>query len=123
MKVCRKLIINYAQDCEIHASKLDRVAIQRLLRLLRKDKRDYLDSWCLLKAVASSGLVKASSEVNLLFQLLKSVGQVGLLEQLQLKRALRLVKDSSRLRVKPIRSRRLVTREEFRKALRVGASR
>ena len=61
-----------------------------------------------------------SSQPLSLFDLLKSLGPVGLLENLQLKRAQRLVKDASRLRVKPFRSRKLATRTEFRQFLRWG---
>ena len=68
MKIARLALITYAQDCAVHAAKLDRIALQRLLRLLKKDRREFIESWCLFKAVASSGLAKAATEVNLLFR-------------------------------------------------------
>lgn len=117
MKLLSKEIVTYASKCRRHASKLDAIAFSRLIRLLESDGRREVDSWDILKAVASSGLSKARQETNLVFQLLSSLKPVGLLEQLELKKALRIIKDSVRLKLRPIRSRSLVNRNEFRRAL------
>ena len=103
MRLPKATILKYAKACALHASKLDQIALERLIRGLETHHGNSVSSWSILKATASTGLSKARQEVILIFDLLESLGKVGLLEKLQKRHALRLVKNANKSTLAPVR--------------------
>ena len=110
-----KATLRYLKGCMELANKADSLALNRVYLFLSKPRfrgQESIDSSVILFKIARLGLTKSKSEVNTFFKVMKSVGDPGLLEEIQLKKAIKISKEV-RPKAKP---KQLVTSEGFRDA-------
>ena len=94
-----KQILNYAQLCSSVASALERATLNRIINFVNsrlKKGAKFTKSKTIFKKLASTGLSKSKREVDFFYKFIKSLGPVGLLEELEHKAAKRLVKSFSK---------------------------
>ena len=113
-----KATLLYLKECIELANKADGLALNRVYLFLSKPRfrgQEFIDASVILFKIARLGLTKSKSEVNTFFKVMKSLGEPGLLEEIQLKKAIKLSKEA-KPKTKP---KQLVTKEGFRDACQV----